>query len=188
MSDDNDDSKRSADAPRHRGKVTFRRRPKKIVIGPVQEPVPGPEGKEGPAGPPGPRGREGPAGPPGKDGAPGRDGKNAYELWLEAHPGKSKLDYAKAMKGKKGDKGNRGYPGSDGPRGAPGPPGAGSEPVSSSLTRDGDGNVQSVAIAGGATWTISRNPDGSVASLTDGETDVAVDRDGGGKVSGTTVT
>jgi hypothetical protein len=48
--------------------------------------------------------------------------------------------------------------------------------------------VQSVAIAGGATWTISRNPDGSVAGISDGSTDVDVDRDEAGTVTGTTVT
>jgi hypothetical protein len=60
-------------------------------------------------------------------------------------------------------------------------------PASTSLTRDAGGAVQSVAIAGGATWTISRNADGSVAGISDGSTDVAVDRDVDGVVTGTTV-
>jgi hypothetical protein len=56
------------------------------------------------------------------------------------------------------------------------------------LSRDENGSVASVAIAGGSTWTITRNPDGSVASLSDGSTNVAVDRDVDGVVEGTTVT
>jgi hypothetical protein len=61
-------------------------------------------------------------------------------------------------------------------------------PQSATLTRDGDGNVQSVNIVGGATWTISRNADGSVASLTDTVYSVAVDRDAEGTVTGVTAT
>ena len=129
-------------------------------------------------------GRDGAEGPAGADGA---DGLSAYQLWLKAVHSGSKAAYQKWLKGKRGERGRMGPGGSDGSRGAPGPPGAGSEPVSTSLTRDGNGNVQSVSIAGGATWTISRNPDGSAASITDGETDVAVDRDQGGTITGTTV-
>jgi len=61
-------------------------------------------------------------------------------------------------------------------------------PNSSTLTRDGNGAVETVTVTGGATWTISRNPNQSVASLTDGTYDVAVDRDGNGVVTGVTVT
>jgi hypothetical protein len=56
------------------------------------------------------------------------------------------------------------------------------------LSRDANGAVQSVAISGGATWTITRNPDGSVSGISDGSTNVAVDRDVDGVVEGTTVT
>jgi hypothetical protein len=55
------------------------------------------------------------------------------------------------------------------------------------LSRDANGAVQSVAVEGGATWTISRNADGSVASLSDASTTVDVDRDEAGTVTGTTV-
>jgi hypothetical protein len=46
----------------------------------------------------------------------------------------------------------------------------------------------SLTAEGKPAWTISRNPDGSVASLSNGTTDVAVNRAGDGSVSGTTVT
>jgi len=45
-----------------------------------------------------------------------------------------------------------------------------------------------VTVEGEAPWTLSRNPNQSVASLTDGTYDVAVDRDGNGVVTGITVT
>jgi hypothetical protein len=56
------------------------------------------------------------------------------------------------------------------------------------LTRDADGNVETVTAEGQATWTISRNPDSSVAGIANGTTDVSVDRDPSGNVEGTTVT
>jgi len=61
-------------------------------------------------------------------------------------------------------------------------------PNSATLTRDGNGAVESVSIVGGATWTISRNADLSVASLTDTVYLVEVDRDGDGIVTGVTAT
>ena len=62
------------------------------------------------------------------------------------------------------------------------------EPKSATLTRDGLGQVETVTVEGEAPWTLSRNPNQSVASLTDGTYDVAVDRDGNGVVTGITVT
>jgi len=59
-------------------------------------------------------------------------------------------------------------------------------PQSATLTRDGNGAVETVTIVGGATWTISRNPNQSVASLTDTVYLVAVDRDGNGIITGVT--
>jgi hypothetical protein len=56
------------------------------------------------------------------------------------------------------------------------------------LSRDANGAVQSVTVEGEAAWVITRNEDGSVASLSNGTTDVAVDRDADGIVEGTTVT
>jgi hypothetical protein len=61
-------------------------------------------------------------------------------------------------------------------------------PQSALLTRDGNGAVETVEIVGGATWTISRNPNQSVASLTDTVYLVTVDRDGGGIITGVTAT
>jgi hypothetical protein len=76
-------------------------------------------------------------------------------------------------------------------REAPRTAGAGSSghvhvPQSATLTRDGAGSVETVTIVGGATWTISRNPNNSVASLTDTVYLVAVDRDGDGIITGVT--
>jgi hypothetical protein len=62
------------------------------------------------------------------------------------------------------------------------------EPHSATLTRDGNGAVETVTIVGGATWTVSRNPNQSVASLTDTVYLVTVDRDGGGIITGVTAT
>jgi len=45
----------------------------------------------------------------------------------------------------------------------------------------------SVSVEDGPVWTVSRDGDGSVASLTDSSTLVEVDRDGEGVVTGTTV-
>lgn len=61
-------------------------------------------------------------------------------------------------------------------------------PKSATLTRDGLGQVETVTVEGEATWVLSRNPNESVASLTDGTYNVAVDRDGEGVVTGVTVT
>lgn len=61
-------------------------------------------------------------------------------------------------------------------------------PKSATLTRDGNGAVETVTVTGGATWTISRNPNQSVASLTDTVYLVTVDRDGGGIITGVTAT
>jgi hypothetical protein len=78
-------------------------------------------------------------------------------------------------------------------REAPRTAGAGSSghihvPQSATLARDASGNVESVSIVGGATWTISRNANLSVASLTDTVYLVEVDRDGSGIVTGVTAT
>ena len=77
-------------------------------------------------------------------------------------------------------------PGADGAQGPQGLP-ASTTPKSSTITRDANGNVASVTVAGKAAWVISRTPDGGVASLSNGTTDVAVDRAADGSVSGTTV-
>jgi hypothetical protein len=86
--------------------------------------------------------------------------------------------------------GGGGGTGPAGPPGPEGPPGTSHEhvPKSAVLTRDSNGSVESVTVEGQSTWTISRNPDGSVAGLTDGTHDVAVDRDPAGIVTGVTAT
>lgn len=61
-------------------------------------------------------------------------------------------------------------------------------PQSMTLTRDGGGLIETVSIAGGATWTLSRNPNDSVSSLTDTVYLVTLDRDGGGILTGVTAT
>ena len=61
-----------------------------------------------------------------------------------------------------------------------------STPNSATLTRDGNGAVETVTVTGGSTWTISRNPNESVASLTDTVYLVTVDRDGDGIITGVT--
>jgi hypothetical protein len=71
---------------------------------------------------------------------------------------------------------------------SPGDSGHIHEPKSATLTRDVNGAVETVTVEGEATWTLSRNPNESVASLTDGTYNVAVDRDGNGIVTGVTVT
>jgi hypothetical protein len=148
------------------------------------------------------RGQRGPQGPPGDDAFETwlneRDGEGTYEQWLAELKGDrgprgfkgAKGDRGpKGAKGERGSQGPRGYPGggSQGPPGPPGPAGS-STPQSTSLIRDATGAVQSVTVEGQSAWVISRNPDGSVASLTNGTTDVAVDRDVDGVVEGTTVT
>jgi hypothetical protein len=78
--------------------------------------------------------------------------------------------------------------GAMGPRGPQGPPGDASVPRSTTIVRDSNGRILSAAVEGGSTWTVARNADGSVASLSDSSTNVSVDRDADGVVSGTTVT
>jgi hypothetical protein len=70
-----------------------------------------------------------------------------------------------------------------------GSPGGGSGiPSSALLTRDVNGRIEEVEIVGGATWTLSRNANQSVASLTDTVYLVSLDRDGSGILTGITAT
>jgi hypothetical protein len=121
-----------------------------------------------------------------------RGGKGTYDEWLAELKGAKGLKGDKGAKGARGEKGDRGRQGSSGfggtgPQGPPGADGESPEPQSTSLTRDASGRILSAAVEGGSTWTVARNPDGSVAGLSDGATDVAVDRDGDGVVTGTSV-
>ena len=72
--------------------------------------------------------------------------------------------------------------------GPPGPPGETPEPVSTTLTRDTNGNVATATAEGQATWTFSRDANGRVTGLTNGVKAVVVNRDGSGAVAGTSVT
>ena len=141
------------------------------------------------AGQQGDRGDRGDRGPKGDKGDPG---DSAYEVWLSQGNTGTREDFLKKLRGQRGRKGDRGPMGlmgggAQGPPGPPGPPGS-STPQSATLTRDGTGSVQSVTVEGEAAWVITRNPDGSIASIANGVSDVAVDRDESGSVSGVSVT
>jgi hypothetical protein len=141
---------------------------------------PGADGEPGPQGPPGPPGPKGDRGLKGSRGKPGERGP-------QGEPG---------PKGDKGQRGARGPRGSDGvsviggtgPQGPPGPQGEPPTPASATLTRNPDGSVASVSVEGGTTYTVARNPDGSVAAIDNPQRNVTVDRDGEGTVTGVTVT
>ena len=183
--DDNDSG-----SPRHRQKVIFKRReePKTLVIGPIEEPEKGDPGPRGDRGPKGDKGDRGPKGDRGDPGEKGDDGRSAYETWLSKGNTGSERAFLKSLKGKKGDKGNRGYPGSDGARGPRGLPGEAPAPADSTITRDANDAVQTVAVEGRAPVTINRDADGRVTSITSTERTVTIDRDVEDRVSGTTVT
>lgn len=143
---------------------------------------------EGPPGEPGSDGQQGPQGergPRGQKGARGADGK----------PGERGPKGERGEKGEKGQRGARGPRGYDGvsvigPKGPPGPqgePGTAPVPASATLTRNPDGSVASVSVEGGSVYTVARNPDGSVAAIDNPERNVSVDRDPEGVVTGITV-
>ena len=166
----------------------------------------GPQGEVGPVGARGEPGPKGPRGPRGPQGPKGDEGDSAYEIWLQEGNSGDEEDFLKALEGERGPQGPRGpagpagmgLRGPAGPQGEIGPSGpqgpagpAGGEagpPQSASLTRDGGGAVQTVTVGTDPTWTITRNPDGSVASLFNTNYTVAVNRDGDGAVTGVTVT
>ena len=125
----------------------------------------GEQGPQGLAGTDGKDAERGPRGPRGERGEPGK-------------------------KGDRGLQGRHGYDGGGGTRGPPGPPGADggeSVPQSATLTRDANGAVASVTVEGKAAWIITRDNDGSIVSLSDGDHNVDIDRDEAGVVTGTTV-
>jgi hypothetical protein len=134
-------------------------------------------------------GKDGAPGPKGPKGDRGTPGENAYQVWLdEGHEG-TKKDFLASLKGKRGPTGYPGAPGSAGIRGPVGADGGDSAPRSATLTRDSNGRVLSVSVEGApAPWVISRNPSGSVASMTDTIHSVEVDRDEDEIVTGVTAT
>jgi hypothetical protein len=117
----------------------------------------------GPKGDRGPRGFKGDRGPGGFKGDKGEEGERGLQGWSGGGGGR-------------------------GPAGPPGPPGGSGVPQSATLTRDSNGAVQSVTVEGESAWVIDRNPDGSVAGLSNAVHDVAVDRDEDDVVEGITVT
>ena len=133
-------------------------------------------------------------------GPKGEQGDSAFEVWLDEHDGEGTfeqwLEEIRGPRGRAGEPGEKGRPGPRGPagfgsRGPAGPqgPAADTTPKSTTIVRDADGRIQSAAVEGGPTWTLARNEDLSVASLTDSSaTLVDVDRDVDGIVTGTTVT
>jgi hypothetical protein len=60
-------------------------------------------------------------------------------------------------------------------------------PKSAILTLDLGGAVEAVTPEGENSWVLTRNPDGSIKSLSNEIYDVTVDRDGSGSVIGVTV-
>jgi hypothetical protein len=148
-------------------------------------------------------GPEGPQGDSGEQGEPGDPGAKRF-LELEDVPESYEDQAGKVVRVNRAETamefvdpptrllsiGGGGGTGPAGPPGPEGPPGTSHEhvPKSAVLTRDSNGSVESVTVEGQSTWTISRNPDGSVAGLTDGTHDVAVDRDPAGIVTGVTAT
>jgi hypothetical protein len=148
-------------------------------------------------GPPGPQGEQGPRGfegLPGKDGAerftelkdtPSSFAKQAGKV-ARVNRAETGLEFADPPTRTLSIGGGGGSPGPAGPPGPQGIPGAASIPRSATLTRDSNGSVETVTVEGENTWTISRNPNSSVASLTDTVYLVEVDRDGSGIVTGVT--
>ncbi len=148
-------------------------------------------------------GPEGPQGDSGEQGEPGEPGAERFTELKDTPPSYAKqagkvarvnraetgLEFAdpptRTLSIGGGGVGPQGPPGPVGPEG---PAGGDSVPQSATLTRDANGSVASVTVEGKAAWVIARNPDGSVAGLTDGTHDVAVDRDAGGIVTGVTAT
>ena len=169
-----------------RQKLIIRRRP--------PTPVVGPKGEKGDGGPEGRGGARGSKGDRGDDGPKGDTGKSAYQIWRSQGNTGTLEDFLRSLRGKRGSKGAKGpqgftgFSGSSGRPGPPGPPGEAPAPADSAITRDAGGAVQTVAVEGRPTVTVTRNPDGSVASIVSSERTVTIDRDEAGVVEGTTVT
>jgi hypothetical protein len=60
------------------------------------------------------------------------------------------------------------------------------DPQSFTLTHDVNEDIETVTVASDPTWTLSRNPNRSVASLTNTIHLVTINRDGSGRVTGAT--
>ena len=61
------------------------------------------KGEKGDIGPTGAKGEKGDIGPTGANGKDGKDGKSAYEIWLEAGNTGTEEDFLNSLKGEKGD-------------------------------------------------------------------------------------
>jgi hypothetical protein len=185
------------DEKKPRRKIVFRKRPPVPIEGPIgprgadgTDGTDGTDGLHGADGKEGQRGGVGPTGPPGaKKFTDLTDAPSELTplQFVATNASGTKLELVPPPRTVVGG-GGGGMRGAVGPKGDPGLDAGESVPKSASLTRDPNGSVQSVTVEGEAAWVISRNPDGSVAGLTNGTHDVAVDRDEDGAVSGTTVT
>jgi hypothetical protein len=188
------------DEKRRRTKITISRKPRPPVEGPE-----GPQGEAGDAGPQGevgPVGGRGPEGAPGDRGEPGPRGEPGAKKFTDLTDAPSKLAPLHLLRADAtGTKlelvppprtviggGGGGMRGAVGPKGDPGAPGGASVPKSVSLTRDANGRIASVTAEGEPTWVVSRNPDRSIAGLTNTVYQVDVDRDEDGAVEGVTAT
>jgi hypothetical protein len=181
-----------------KNKITFKlRRPQTPVEGPE-----GPQGAPGVDGQDGGRGERGPQGPAGERGAAGPKGAPGARKFTELTDAPSELTPLKYVRSNAAGtklelvpppKSETVFMGGAGSRGAPGPagpPGTSHEhvPQSATLTRDVNGDVETVTVEGKAAWVITRDAGGRIASLSDGAYDVAVDRDEDGAVEGVTST
>jgi len=108
-------------------------------------------------------------------------------VWRSKGNTGTEREFLKSLKGKKGDRGRMGPGGTDGGRGPRGPAGEPPAPASSTITRDVDDAVATVAVEGRPTVTVNRDANGRVTSITSTERTVTIDRDAEGLVEGTTV-
>lgn len=78
------------------------------------------KGESGKNGKDGADGQPGPAGKDGAPGAAGKDGKSAYQIWIDQGNAGDQQAFLNSLKGSKGDAGKEGQPGPAGKDGAPG--------------------------------------------------------------------
>lgn len=137
--------------------------------GPAGESIKGPKGDPGAQGPAGPKGEPGPIGKPGLPGPRGEQGQIGpipKHEWnrtsLRFQEGVDSI--GNVIWGKFVD-----LRGPQGPATSyyPGSGGTASEYEATSLTRDANGLVSSIT-QGNTTWTVTRNGDGSINTISDG--------------------
>lgn len=99
----------------------------------------------------------------------GKDGKSAYEIWLEQGNSGTEQDFLNSLKGEKGEKGDRGLKGEHGIQGETGPKGEdGKDGTSVTITKvteinvDGGSNV--VTFSDGKTLSVKNGSKGSTGA------------------------